>query len=56
MGIWICKTGWYIFQSPDEMYTLWVDGKKPRGRPEKTWNDLIEYDLRLRDLKRDDAI
>ena len=33
-----------------------VDGKRPRGRPEKTWKDLVEKDMVARGLSRGDAI
>ena len=33
-----------------------VDGKRPRGRPEKTWKDLVEKDMIATGLSREDAI
>jgi hypothetical protein len=33
-----------------------VDGKRPRGRPEKTWKDLVEKDMVARGLSRGDSI
>ena len=32
-----------------------VDGKRPRGRPEKAWMDLLEKDMEARGLSRGDA-
>jgi len=28
-----------------------VDGKRPRGKPEKTWKDLVDKDTEARELK-----
>ncbi len=33
-----------------------VDGKRPRGRPEKTSKDLVENDMVARGLSQGDAI
>ena len=33
-----------------------VVGKRPRGRPEKTWKDIAEKDMVARGLSRGDAI
>ncbi len=33
-----------------------VDGKRPRGRPKKTWKDLFEKDMVARGLSWGDAI
>ena len=33
-----------------------LDGKKPRGRPEKTWKDVVEKNMRARGLSWGDAI
>jgi len=33
-----------------------VEGKRPRGRPEKTWKDLVEKDMIARGLSRGDAM
>ena len=33
-----------------------VEGKRPRGRPEKTWKDLVEKDMVARRLSRGDAM
>ena len=34
---------------------LEVDGKRPRGRPEKTWRDVVEKDMKVRGLRKEDA-
>jgi hypothetical protein len=34
---------------------LEVEGKRPRGRPKKTWMDMINADLKRWSLKREDA-
>jgi len=36
--------------------TLEVDGKRPRGRPKKTWWETIESDMKIVGLKREDAV
>ncbi len=33
-----------------------VEGKRPRGRPEKTWKELAEKDMVARGLSQEDAI
>jgi len=33
-----------------------VVGKRPRGRPEKSWKDLMEKNMEARGLSRGDAI
>ena len=33
-----------------------IDGKRPRGRPEKTWKDSVEKDMVARGLSRGDAM
>ena len=33
-----------------------VELKRPRGRPEKTWKDLVKKDMVARGLSRGDAI
>ena len=32
-----------------------VEGRKGRGRPKKTWQKVVEEDMRSRGLKKDDA-
>jgi len=32
-----------------------VEGKRPRGRPNKTWNEVIEKDMKSVNLRREDA-
>ena len=32
-----------------------VEGRVPRGRPRKTWNEMIENDLRILGLQKEDA-
>ena len=33
-----------------------IDGKRPRGRPEKTWKNSVEKDMVARGLSRGDAM
>jgi len=33
-----------------------VKGTRPRGRPKKTWSDIVEKDCRARGLKTEDAM
>jgi len=33
-----------------------VEGTRPRGRPKKTWRQIVEKDYRARGLNREDAV
>jgi len=33
-----------------------VEGAKPRGRPKKTWREIVEKDCQARKLNREDAV
>jgi len=33
-----------------------VEGTRPRGRPKKTWREIVEKDCRARGLNREDAM
>jgi len=33
-----------------------VEGARPRGRPKKTWREIVEKDCRARGLNREDAM
>jgi len=33
-----------------------VEGTRPRGRPKKTWRQIVEKDCRARGLNREDAV
>jgi len=33
-----------------------VEGTRPRGRPKKTWREIVEKDCRARGLKMEDAM
>ena len=33
-----------------------VGGVRPRGRPKKTWREIVEKDCKARGLNRDDAM
>ena len=33
-----------------------VEGARPRGRPKKTWREIVEKDCKARGLKREDAM
>jgi len=33
-----------------------VEGARPRGRPEKTWREIVEKDCQALKLNREDAI
>jgi len=33
-----------------------VEGARPRGRPKKTWREIVEKDCRARGLNRADAM
>ena len=33
-----------------------VDGARPRGRPKKTWREIVEKDCHGRKLNREDAM
>jgi len=32
-----------------------VEGARPRGRPKKTWREIVEKDCQTRKLNREDA-
>jgi len=46
-----------------QLHQLWVkkcmeyevEGAKPRGRPRKTWREIVEKDCQVRKLNREDA-
>ena len=33
-----------------------VEGARPRGRPKKTWTEIVEKDSHARKLNREDAM
>ena len=33
-----------------------VEGARPRGRPKKTWTEIVEKDHQVRGLNREDAM
>jgi len=33
-----------------------VEGARPRGRPNKTWREIVEKDCQVRGLNREDAM
>jgi len=33
-----------------------VEGTRPRGRPKKTWTEIVEKDCKARGLNREDAV
>jgi len=33
-----------------------VDGPRPRGRPKKTWNEVVEKDCQQSKLNKEDAV
>ena len=33
-----------------------VEGARPRGRPKKTWREIVENDCQARGLNREDAM
>ena len=33
-----------------------VEGARPRGRPKKTWREIVEKDCQARELNREDAV
>jgi len=33
-----------------------VEGARPRGRPKKTWSEIVEKDCEVRRLNREDAM
>jgi len=33
-----------------------VDGTRPRGRPKKTWKEIVEKDYQAHKLNREDAV
>ena len=33
-----------------------AEGARPRGRPKKTWREIVEKDCKVRGLNREDAI
>jgi len=33
-----------------------VEGARPRGRPKKTWREIVEKDYKAHKLNREDAV
>jgi len=33
-----------------------VEGERPRGRPKKTWREIVENDCQARKLNKEDAM
>jgi len=33
-----------------------VEGSRPRGRPKRTWKEVVQKDCLARNLKREDAM
>ena len=33
-----------------------VEGARPRGRPKKTWREIMEKDSQVRELNKEDAM
>jgi len=33
-----------------------VEGSRPRGRPKRTWTEVVQKDCQARKLKREDAM
>ena len=33
-----------------------VEGARPRGRPKKTWREIVEKDCQAHKLNKDDAV
>jgi len=33
-----------------------VEGSRPRGRPKRTWRDVVQKDCQARNLNREDAM
>jgi len=52
---------WHVLQKED---TGWVkkcmeyevEGSRPRGRPKRTWRDVVQKDCQARNLNREDAV
>ena len=36
--------------------TLEVEGARPRGRPKKTWRDIVEKDCQAHNWNKEDAM
>jgi len=62
--IWcVCKRQWYghVLRKED---TDWVkicmeyevEGSRPRGRPKRTWTEVVQKDCQARNLDREDAM
>jgi len=54
-GIWACaakRRHWLV----KEMYGIWVEGSRPRGRPNRTWREVVQKDCQARNLNREDAM
>jgi len=33
-----------------------VEGSRPRGRPKRTWKEVVQKDCQARNLKKEDAM
>jgi len=40
----------------EEIMEYEVEGAKPRGRPKKTWREIVEKDCQAHKLNREDAM
>jgi len=48
----------FLFQLPPykKCMEYQVDGSRPRGRPKRTWREVVQNDCQARNLNREDAM
>jgi len=41
---------------PNKCVEYEVEGSRPRGRPKRTWREVVQRDCEARNLNREDAV
>ena len=49
---------WYghVMRKEDPDWVKNVEGSRPRGRPKRTWREVVQKDCQARNLNREDAM
>jgi len=46
----------YVYRCNNSCKSTCQEGARPRGRPKKTWREIVEKDFQARKLNREDAM